>query len=67
MTHVPCIQCDKQMELCCPEQPHGGGEIILEFHFGSEKFDLHVFGTRFKAFICDDCAVPLTEKMEIEK
>ncbi len=63
---IPCMMCGKLLELVEENaiQPYGGGEIILAFGYGSTKFDLNMHGTEFKALICDDCAVPLVEKMK---
>lgn len=68
-----CVICDKALESALPEdlqsknngQPYGGGDIILKFCFGSTKFDKCPGMTYFEGFICDDCAIPLVEKMKM--
>jgi hypothetical protein len=61
----PCCMCNKEMESAMPDgdwatmQPIGGGEIILHFAFGSEKFDRDCEGACFNGVICDDCSETL--------
>jgi hypothetical protein len=67
-----CILCNRELEHAVPEtvrsrsdyQPYAGGEIRLQFCFGSCKFDLAPGFTEFRGVICDDCAAPLTKKMK---
>ena len=65
----PCLFCDKQLEPACPNawetrQPWGGGEVKFLFAYGSEKYDLNMSGTVFRAYVCDDCASKFVQKME---
>lgn len=59
-----CILCDKEMEMFAVRQPYGGGEIQFYFAYGSCKFDWALHVTTFRGLICDECAEPLTKKME---
>jgi hypothetical protein len=61
-----CVICNKPLEPVFEDskyQPHDGGEIQLIFSYGSTQFDEAPGCTRFHGVICDDCAKPLTEKM----
>lgn len=64
----PCLLCKKMLEPAIDSwdtlQPYGGGEIRLLFGYGSTKFDNHMWGTTFKALICDECAEKLVPDME---
>lgn len=59
-----CVLCDKELELVARMQPYGGGEMRFIFAFGSEKFDWSPGATSFVGTVCDDCAEPITKKMQ---
>ena len=63
-----CVFCDKELENAVPAglgyQPCGGGSIMLDFCFGSTKFDKHPGWTEYSGLICDDCAEKIVDKME---
>lgn len=65
----PCIICGSELESAFDEsfsfQPYKGGEVTFYFHYGSCKFDLNMFGTKFAGIICDDCAEKCVERMEM--
>ncbi len=44
-------------------QPHAGGEVKFNFHYGSCRFDLNMHGTEFVGVICDNCAEKYIERM----
>lgn len=63
-----CVICNIMLESVNdnkkPFQPYGGGEIKLEFCYGSTKFDNNFGVTRYTGYICDACALPLVNKMK---
>lgn len=65
----PCIICGCELESAFDEsfpfQPYKGGEVTFYFHYGSVKFDLNMFGTKFAGIICDDCAEKCVERMKM--
>ena len=68
----PCIICGCELESAFRDdqthfQPYKGGEVTFYFHYGSCKFDMNMFGTKFAGIICDDCAEKCIERMEMIK
>lgn len=65
----PCIICECELESAFGDethfQPYKGGEVTFYFHYGSCKFDLNMFGTKFVGIICDDCAEKCVERMKM--
>lgn len=66
----PCMICRRQMECACNDwstnQPWGGGQVTLAFHYGSCKFDHCMLGTFYTGFICDDCGELCMKRGEME-
>ena len=56
----PCVFCGNLLECAVnswdTNQPHGGGEVVFRFHYGSTRFDRYMDGTEFHGLVCDACA-----------
>lgn len=70
-----CAMCDKEMESALPDtpefkdnlyQPYAGCELRIVAAFGSTKLDLSPGCTHFRGVICDECALPLAKKMDVQ-
>lgn len=65
----PCALCGKELESALDDwefvQPYGGGEIVMEFTYGSRKFDLSSGTTMYQGVICDECAEKMVDRMQL--
>ena len=66
----PCLFCGKMLEPVDGDweylQPHGGGEVVFVFAYGSTKHDKFIGKTHYHALLCDDCGEKFAVRMEMQ-